>query len=132
MEDGLPIVWRINIKTGAQQGIDPRRFCLDRGWVGVGWAVDGAETMDWEAYRPLAEVEYKNDNGWWPAINAMRNRMSENHLCWTRDTAGIYYLGRITSAWQYTGTRRKQKGRESFLRSSGAIKIPDLFSPPQS
>ena len=104
MSDDLPIVWRINIKTDAHQGVDPRRFCLDQGWVGVGWPVDGAETMDWETYRSLAEVEYKSDNGWWPAINAMKNRMSENHLCWTRDIAGIYYLGRINRAWQYIGT----------------------------
>lgn len=29
--------------------------------------------------------------------------MEQDDLCWTRDTDGLYYLGRITGPWQYVG-----------------------------
>jgi hypothetical protein len=97
-------LWRINIKTGAEAGVDPRKFCLDQQCLGVGWPVSDAEALDWDSYYTLAATEYKGDKGWWPAINALRNRMAESDLCWTRDTAGIYYLGRIIGPWQYIGS----------------------------
>ena len=43
----------------------------------------------------------KEHSGWWPAINAIKNRMEINDLCWTRDLQGIYYLGRVSGEWKY-------------------------------
>ena len=99
-------VWRINIKTDAAEGVDPRRFCLDRNILGVGWPVGERESLDWDKYQALGTVKYydKGDKGWWPAVNAVRNRMAEGDLCWTRDWGGNYYLGRVVGAWQYRAT----------------------------
>lgn len=99
----LPTTWRINIKTDAQPGVDPRKFCLSGGCLGVGWPVGDVATIEWNAYIEQGKVIYPKDNGWWPALNAIRNRMAQDDLCWTRDTKGLYYLGRITGPWEYVG-----------------------------
>jgi len=96
-------VWRLNIKTGSEEGIDPRQFCLTRGILGIGWPVEIDKYNAWESYYNLGKTKYSNSNGWWPAINAIRNRMSINDLCWTRDWNGVYYLGRVIGDWEYEG-----------------------------
>jgi hypothetical protein len=32
-------------------------------------------------------------------------RVEENDLVWTRDEMGVYYLGRVNGAWQYSGEK---------------------------
>lgn len=100
----LPITWRINLKPGADQGVNPRQFCFSRKCVGIGWRAGDEPCLEWNAYADLAKRKYANDNGWWPAINALKNRMAVNDLCWTRDTKGVYYLGRISGPWRYVAT----------------------------
>ena len=100
-------VWRINLKPGSANGIDPRRLCLDRGIVGVGWQIDWqTEPVLWEAYEKEATELYynKGDKSWWPALNAIYYRIKPDDLIWTRDWQGIYYVGRITSEWYYETT----------------------------
>jgi hypothetical protein len=101
----MPTIWRLNIKTASVNNIDPRQFCIERKILGIGWAVDvdNVDTIDWDTYYKSAQDEYynKGDKGWWPAINAVKNRMVLNDLCWTRDWSGVYYLGRILSDWRY-------------------------------
>ena len=99
-------IWRITIKPEAVEGVDPRRFCLERNILGVGWGVDGPDSMDWDTYEALGTTKYydEGDKGWWPAVNAIRNRMAEGDLCWTRDWEGNYYLGRIDGPWEYRAT----------------------------
>ena len=46
-------LWRINIKTDAAEGVDPRRFCLDRNILGVGWP---GWTRDWDGNYYLGRV----------------------------------------------------------------------------
>jgi len=97
-------VWRINLKPGAASGIDPRQLCLQKGIVGVGWQIDyNNEPISWETYETEATKIYyeKGDKSWWPAINAIHNRIKQDDLIWTRDWQGIYYVGRITSDWYY-------------------------------
>lgn len=96
-------VWRINIKTGSQEGTDPRQFCINKQVLGIGWPIDTDVYVDWETYYRIAEEKYykTRDKGWWPAINAIKNRMSINDLCWTRDRSGVYYLGRLIGDWEY-------------------------------
>ena len=96
-------LWRITIKTDANEGVDPRSFCLERNILGVGWRVQGAPFLDWDTYYALAKREYydQEDGGWWPAVNAIRNKMAEDDLCWTRDWTGNYYLGRVGPSWEY-------------------------------
>lgn len=97
-------IWRINLKS---EGKDPRKFCLKRSVLGVGWPVDhDGVTCDWDKYYEAGMAKYYNnkDRGWWPAINAIKNNMQINDLCWTRLENGIYYIGRITGGWRYNGS----------------------------
>ncbi len=96
-------IWRLNISPDADSSIDPRKFCFDNGILGLGWPVPKDEPLDWNAYYELGEKEYyeKGNKGWWPAVNAIRNRMCKGDLCWTRDWNGTYYIARVTGDWEY-------------------------------
>lgn len=99
-------IWRINLKPGAEENVDPRAFCIGGNFLGVGWPVDGGfNDMDWETYERLGMDKYysQGDKGWWPALNAIRHRMAIGDLCYTRDTNGKYFLGKITGDWRYCG-----------------------------
>lgn len=98
-------VWRLNLKTNAAEGIDPRQFCIRNSILGVGCPINCDQPVDWDRYYAIAEEMYYNsgDRGWWPAINAIKNRMEICDLCWTRDWSGVYYLGQIRSNWIYRG-----------------------------
>jgi hypothetical protein len=98
-------VWRLNIKTDARVGFDPREYCIANNLVGIGWPVaheDHSPPRDLEDYLVLGRTTYADngDNGWWPAVNALGNRITQGDLCWTRDH-GVYYLGRVTGSWTY-------------------------------
>lgn len=101
-------LWRLNIKTSAKDGFDPRQFCLKKNLAGIGWSVEdekGQPPTDFEQYLILGRIQYADngDKGWWPAVNAIGNRMKEGDLCWTRDWNGVYFLGKIAGPWQYLG-----------------------------
>ena len=106
-------IWRIHIKTDAEAGIDPVQFCIDNKIVGVGWSIDKntETTISWDEYYAEAENKYyrNGDKGWWPAVNALHNRMSEDDLIWTRDSSNNYYLGRIRSPWRYDTSQECSK-----------------------
>ncbi|MDX8411884.1 MAG: hypothetical protein R8K46_08485 [Mariprofundaceae bacterium] len=107
----MTTLWRINIKTAAEEGVDPREFCINNKKIlGVGWPVDAESGVDWDIYYQLGMEQYysKGNKGWWPAINAIRNNMQNNDLCWTRDWDGVYYLGRILSDWRRIESARYQ------------------------
>lgn len=106
----MTAVWRLNIKTAALEGVDPRKFCIEKQILGVGWPVDCNDKVDWDTYYKLGESEYYNqgDNGWWPALNAIKNRMQLGDLCWTRDWDGVYYLGRIAGEWMYSNDQENR------------------------
>lgn len=96
--------WRINLKPGSANGIDPRKLCINKGIVGVGWQIDWEqEPVLWETYEKEATEMYynKGDKSWWPALNAIYYRIKKDDLIWTRDWQGIYYVGRILSDWYY-------------------------------
>ena len=100
-------IWRLNIKTDAQEGVDPHQFCIEKNILGVGWQVETAKnSLSWDCYYKLGEEEYekKGDKGWKPAVNTLHNRMDIGDLCWSRNSEGIYYLGRITCDWRYENT----------------------------
>lgn len=95
-------LWRINIKTDARPGCNPRSYCLDHNLAGVGWRVadsGGNPPRDFEHYLELGREEY-GDRSWTTATQIMGKRMAAGDLCWTRN-AGLYYLGKIEGAWRY-------------------------------
>ena len=67
-------VWRITIKTDAVEGVDPRRFCLERNILGVGWPVDGPQSLDWDTYHALGTAKYYDDGdkGRWPGAAMLK------------------------------------------------------------
>ena len=94
-------VWRLNIKPAAKAGVNPQEFCFDRGLLGMGWPIDLSKAS-WEEYEKTARKKYeKKRRGWSTALNGLRNRMQQGDLCWTRDRAGLYYLGRVSGPWVY-------------------------------
>lgn len=99
-------IWRLTINPAANEDVDPKRFCIDRNILGVGWPVDTIGPLDWDTYYALAAERYYNEDnrGWLPAVNAIHNRMEVDDLCWTRDLNGNYYLGKVDGDWEYQST----------------------------
>ncbi len=101
----MTTIWRLNIKPDAEEGVDPRRFCIDGSILGIGWSVASDAPLDKQAYFAEGKKTYEGNNGWWPAVNAIQNRMAIEDLCWTRDRDGNYYICQITGDWEYRSTR---------------------------
>lgn len=97
----LPQLWRIHLKPKPHEETDPRRFCFDRNVAGVGWPVkhEGA-TVDWGRYGALYPVCHPGDRSGLVATGFLRE-VRVGDLIWSRDWAGEYYLGRVTSPWRY-------------------------------
>jgi len=102
-------IWRIHLKTEAKPGFDVPDFCIKKGIVGIGWRVDDmGKPQSPEEYEKWAESKYK-DPGWRRAANAMA-KMEIDDIIWTRDNSGNYYVGRITSDWEYLGSENYDIG----------------------
>lgn len=102
-------IWRLHIKTAAKEGVNPFEFCIKERILGLGWQVstsDENEPLDWDSYCQLAQKSHGGDRSWWPAVNAIRNNMKMDDLCWSRDSNANYYLGRVLSDWSYKATRQ--------------------------
>ena len=95
-------VFRIHIRPSGGAG-DPNisfEYCLRHGVLGMGWGVPAAEpALNWDEYHEAAEAQY----GLADLANVLylHDNVDENDLLWTRDTAGIYYLARVVSPWEY-------------------------------
>ena len=100
----MSTIWRLHIKPDSAEDVDPRKFCFDKGILGIGWPVDANGPIDWSTYCALGEDEYRDGHERWrKAANAII-QMAIDDLCWTRDENANYYLGRITGAWEYCWT----------------------------
>ena len=56
--------------------------------------------------------------------------MAQNDLCWTRDTAGLYYIGRITGPWQYVGDEENRRADVVNLRPCDWVKVGPVDAVP--
>lgn len=120
-------VWRINLKPG---GIRTQSFCLERGVLGVGWPVEAGDLpLSWTSYYELGKTKY-GDRGWNRALNALKNRIQVNDLCWTRDSKGIYYIGRILSDWRYENGKEFEEAEIFNVRSCNWKKIGSVEKVP--
>lgn len=80
------------------------QFALKKGIVGVGWEVEAkpGESLNWEEYEDRAkQSDYPNQEAWVRSITAIHENMNEDDLCYTRNTSGQFYLGRVTGPWRY-------------------------------
>lgn len=105
-------VWRIHIRPG---GGDPTiahanciDFCLRNEIVGVGWALSANPTDPFDpdevwrlASDPVDGYEPQSLKSFGYALNALTS-MKQGDFVWTRDTRGMYYLGRGTGPYRYT------------------------------
>ena len=111
-------VWRVNIKTASQKGVNPREFCLKNNIVGIGWQIPQVGNISWDDYINQAKEKYKsNGRSFTAAIGALKHRMKVGDLCWTRNTNGDYYLGRITSDWRYDASPSNRAADVVNIRS---------------
>ena len=84
---------------------DPKKsfkYCLKEGVLGMGWGVAGGPHLSWDEYVAAAANQYGPSG--FPNPCYMHRNVQENDLIWTRDTMGRYYLGRVTSPWEYLAT----------------------------
>lgn len=125
-------IWRINLKSA---GVNPRKFCLEKGIVGFGWPVKDENTnLEWKEYYRRGKEKYngavKKHKGWKPAVKALKERVKIDDLIWTRDIQGIYYLGKITSDWRYEHSEEFKIADMVNIRSCDWYKVGSIGSVP--
>ena len=95
-------VFRIHIRPDGGAG-DPRlsfEYCLQHDVLGMGWSLPQAEPdLNWGEYHEAAVADYGHAN--LANVRYLHDNVQEDHLIWTRDTEGIYYLARVVGPWQY-------------------------------
>ena len=101
-------LFRIHIKPDS----DPKfsfDYCKRNKVLGMGWSVDhtGKSNLSWEEYIGMAERKYGRKE--MMVVRYTKNNVKENDLVFTRDENGVYYLGRVTSPWEYLGNNESIK-----------------------
>lgn len=103
--------------------------------MGVGWPINtDSKKVEWKEYYEKAKKKYKvdgSDKGWWRALNALKNRVKADDLCWTRDLNGIYYLGRVQDdSWFYSTYQLNIKADIVNYRKCHWMKVGEIDSVP--
>ena len=97
-------VFRIHIRPSGGAG-DPGisfEYCLQHGVLGMGWGLpQAAPALNWDEYYEAAVAHYGHAD--LASVRYLHDNVQQDHLIWTRDTAGIYYLARVVDVdpWQY-------------------------------
>ena len=91
-----PPLYRLHVSTSCADRAATLQFCLDGGFLGVGWGVDPG-TVDWATYTKGANDYYGSVN---PSVRAIHD-LPDGALIWTRDTKGAYYLAQVQGPWRY-------------------------------
>ena len=98
-------------------------YCLQEEILGVGWPVDSSfgtvETR--EQYKELALKKY--DKKSLQSVRVLQDQVQPNHLIWTRDTDGKYYLAQVQKSWEYLDT---ETGRNADIVNVVRCKICPL------
>lgn len=98
-----PEVYRINLKTDAEDREALIKYCLERGVLGMGWG------CGYFSAQPLKTFDsyWAGATRCWPTA-AARGQNSprrfhdaqKDDLVWFRDLQGQYYLARLTGDWE--------------------------------
>jgi hypothetical protein len=99
----LPAVARLNIKSGARAGVDPREFCFKEGLAGMGWPVetDQKTPLTWELYQQCAMATYGGIS-WQPVVGL--HDLPDRAVIWSRSGYGRntrFWAGLVVGPWQY-------------------------------
>lgn len=97
-------LWRVHLKPGAKPGIDVPKLCLERGIFGVGWGLPDVPTSKddyWTKAKAAYHATYKRK--WSGIVKPVLYGIKLGDLVWIRDQATSYYLGKVTSDWEYRG-----------------------------
>ncbi|MGP8322041.1 MAG: hypothetical protein ACT6FE_06940 [Methanosarcinaceae archaeon] len=93
-------VFRIHIRPqgGSADMVTTFGYCLKNGILGVGWRTNSnRNTKKWDEY--FNEASQIHDN--LQICKYINKWVSKDDLVWTRDATGQYYLGKVTSGWEY-------------------------------
>ena len=96
--DEKDYVTRINLKTATNQREKLINFCLheENQCLAIGWSCVDFESDDYSAfYSIVVEYVHGQKRRLNPALNIFKEAR-ENHLFWTRDLYGVYWICRVT------------------------------------
>ncbi len=98
-------IWRIHIRPSGGRENHKRafKFCLESNVIGMGWRVnlDNNEVItNYKEYWSDGEAIYGTPS-WRSNVGRFINDVSIGDLIWTRNSQGVYYLGRIEGNWEY-------------------------------
>lgn len=96
------MLWRLHLKTAADDKEKIVDHCLSRKIVGIGWALDKAKPLpqNKEEYLAAAKQQYTKLSR---SVSSFVRSPKFGDLIWVRDKKGVYYLAKITGAWRYDG-----------------------------
>ncbi len=85
-----------------------RAFCFEKGWIGIGWGIEGLN-RDLERhsdYLAALDVATEESLGFPPGSSkspstAFAARMQLGDFVWCRAAGDIYWLGRVIGPWLY-------------------------------
>jgi hypothetical protein len=101
-------VFRIHIRPqgGSADMKTTFNYCLKEGILGVGWrTASNRSTKNWNEYYEEASRDHDNLQ----VCKYIQKWVSPGDLVWTRDPSGRYYLGRVTSGWEYWVTEESKR-----------------------
>ncbi|MDG1873423.1 MAG: hypothetical protein P8J27_05905 [Mariniblastus sp.] len=125
-------LWRCNLKTSSSKNIDPAKFCIENGIVGIGWKLDQAPTSK-EDYWEQARIAYKAfGRSWSAAANVLLYRMQVDDLVWSRNSKAQYFLGRIVSDWEYSDSQKHLDADVINFRKCHWVKVGTVDNVPGS
>jgi hypothetical protein len=94
-------LWIFNCKSSHANPTHVTRCCIDNGVIGFGWPIVVKENeTGFDEYLIQARQQYPTEEALPLLAQLFKHVMSVGDLCWTR-IENIYYLGRVTSEWEY-------------------------------
>lgn len=126
-------LWRIHLKPGAKPGIDVPKLCIDRGIFGVGWGLPAVPASK-EDYWTKAKAAYfaTHKRKWSGIIKPVLYHIKIGDLVWVRDQATSYYLGKVTSDWEYRGEQEYKDADVVNVRRCDWLHVGEMDNVPGS
>jgi len=102
-------VYRIHIrpKGGLANPKVSFDYCLKEKVLGLGWQTNTKNNgISWKDYEEEASGIY--GTGELSRVRYLKDKLKKDDLIWTRDAEGKYYLGKVTSEWEYYSNSEAQ------------------------